>query len=200
MRMTDKRLEESLLDAAIDRAVREMTNVEPRDDLRRRVLADLAGQPARAPLWPRLAFGSVALAVVAVFVFMFVNRPTDPAVEQAIVRSQPPAVAPGSAARARQPATGTAPMAADRTRGRGVDPKAGTVARRPVAEDRRVQAASIDTAEPIAIEPMTPVEQLTPVDPIGIAKLEAPRVSTSEISIRPLTIERIEITPLTPPR
>jgi len=198
--MTDKHLADSLLDAAIDRAVREMMSVEPRADLRRRVLAELAGEPARAALWPRLAFGSAALAVVAIFVFMFVNRPTDPAVEQAIVRSQPPAVAPGNTAGAREPGTGTAPKTAGRAPDRAEEPPARTVARRPVVENRPVQAASLDTAEPIAIEPMASVERLKPIDPIGIANLDAPEVPAAETSIKPITIEPIEITRLTPPR
>ena len=68
MRMTDKHLgdshlrADSHLDAAIDRAVREMMSVEPRADLRQRVLAELVEEPTRAALWPRFAFGSAALA------------------------------------------------------------------------------------------------------------------------------------------
>jgi hypothetical protein len=201
--MTDRHPDDSHLDAAIDRAVREMMSVEPRADLRQRVMAELAEEPARTTLWPRLAFGSAALAVLLVLMFLFVKRPPDRAVEQTIVRSQSPASAPGSTRGATGPATGTAPKTADSGPPHATGPLAGTFTRRPgvpVGDERQVQAASIDTDEPIGIEPMTPVERLAPIDPIGIAPLEAATVSTLEISIKPITIARIEIRPLTPPR
>jgi hypothetical protein len=198
--MTDRHPDDSHLDAAIDRAVREMMSVEPRADLRQRVMAELAEEPARTTLWPRLAFGSAALAVLVVLMFLFIKRPTDRAVEQTIVGSQPPASAPGSTRGATGPATGTAPKTADSGPVRVDGSPVRTGARRAIGEDRPVQAASIDMAEPIAIEPMASVERLKPIDRIGFSSLEAPEVSATEISIKPITIERIEITRLTPPR
>jgi hypothetical protein len=208
MRMTDKQLgdshlrADSHLDAAIDRAVREMMSVEPRADLRQRVLAELVEEPTRATLWPRLAFGSAALALLIVFMFVFARRPVDRGGEPTIVQSQPPASVPGNPRGATGPAAETAPKSAGRE-SRGTDrlpTRAVARSRRPGAEDRQIQAASIDTGEAIAIEPLTPVESLTTIDPIGIAKLDTPQASTSEIALKPITIEPIEITPLTPPR
>ena len=45
---------------------------------------------------------------------------------------------------------------------------------------------------------MAAVERLAPIDPIRIARLETP--AGPDISIKPITIARIEITPLTPLR
>jgi hypothetical protein len=197
--MTDKHPDDSPLDAAIDRAVRDMMSVEPRADLRRRVLSELVEKPARAALWPRLAFGSAALALLIVVMFVLTGRRADRAGEQTIVQPQPPASVPGNPRGAAGPSTETAPKSAGRE-SRGADGwPARTVARsrRPGAEDRRVQAASIDSIDLIAIEPLAPVERLRPIAPIAITRLDAPLAFASEIT--PITIERIEITPLTPP-
>lgn len=186
--MTDRH-DDSRLDAAIDRAVRDIMRGEPRSDLRERVLAELAGEPARAAWWPRLAFGSATVAVAIVVVLMIVNRPVERPVNQTLA-----AVAPrGSVRENPGKPEGSKPPPPVRADG----PRIQTAAPRPVVEDRPVQAASIDTSEPIAIAPMTAVERLAPIDPIRIARLEAPAVS--DTSLKPITIERIEITPLTPP-
>jgi hypothetical protein len=189
--MTDNHRDDSHLDAAIDRAVRDMMRAEPRADLRQRVLAELAGEPARAAWWSRLAFGSAAVAVAVVILLMVVNRRAERPVDETIVGAVPPASVPGNTGPSAE-LSGAAPP------GRVDGPRARTFARRPVVEDRPVQAASIDTVEAIGIEPMTPVERLKPIDPIGIATLGAPLVPESGIT--PITIERIEITPLSPRR
>ncbi len=193
MPMTDKHLADSHLrggshlDAAIDRAVREMMSVEPRADLRQRVMAELLEEPARATLWPRLAFGSAALAAAVLIALMLVNRPADPPVDQTIAGAQPPASAPDATG----PATGNAPKGIAGGPAIVVGPKPQIGARgpviggRPVIEDRPVQAASIDTTELIVIEPMAPVERLKPIEPIVFS---------------PIALAPIEITPLTPPR
>jgi hypothetical protein len=193
--MTDNQLADSHLDAAIDRAVRELMTVEPRADLQRRVMAEITHAPARAALWPRLAFGSAALALAVVVLFMFARRPAERDVEQIIV--QAPAAAPG---RPTTPAAGPPPN--DATRGPDIAPKprTGAVARRPAGQDRLIQAASIDTADLTPFEPMAPIELLMPVDPIGTTTLDPLGISIPELSIKPLTIQRIEIVPLTPRR
>jgi hypothetical protein len=190
MPMTDKHLGDSHLragshlDAAIDRAVREMMSVEPRADLRQRVMAELVEKPSRAALWPRFAFGSAALAAAAIVVLMLVNRPADPPVDQTSASTQP-ATAPGSTGEATGPATGTAPKVVARGPAIVNRGKPRTVAPRPVIEDRPVQAASIDTTEVIVIEPVGPVERLKPIEPIALS---------------PIVLAPIEITPLRPPR
>ena len=209
MRMTDKQLgdshlrADSRLDAAIDRAVRDMMSVEPRADLRQRVLAELVEEPTRAALWPRFAFGSRgARRCCIVVMFVFARPSGGPAGRTDDRQSQPPASRLDNPRGATGPAAGTAPKSAGReSRGRWTaDEDSGPKSNDQVAEDRQIQAASIDTSEAIEIEPLTPVESLTPIDPIGIAQLDTPEASTSQIALTPITIEPIEITPLTPPR
>jgi len=188
--------DDSHLDAAIDRAVRDMMSAEPRTDLRERVLAELTGAPARTRLWPRLAFGSAALAIAAVALLVFVERPADRPVERVAVATPPPA--PASPA-AEAPAAPSIPSGAvDRDTARRGGLESAAAAREKKVADRPVQAASIAAGEAVGIEPMTPVEPLRPLEPIRIATLVAP--SASAISIVPITIERIEITPLSPQR
>lgn len=189
--MTHKHLAGSHLDAAIDRAVREMMSVEPRADLRQRVMAELVEEPARATWWPRLAFGSAALAAAVIIVLMLVNRPADRPVDRTIAQTQPPASAPDTTGKATGPATGNAPKSiaggpalVDGPKPRIVAPRP-VIGGRPVIEDRPVQAASIDTTELSAIEPMAPVERLKSIEPIVLS---------------PIALAPIEIRPLTPPR
>ena len=191
MPMTDNRRDDSHLDAAIDRAVRDLMSVEPRAGLRERVLAELTGEPARAAWWPRLALGSAAVAVVVLVLLMIVNRPPEQPVDRTIAGATPPAAAPGNTSETAKPPGAAPPVHVD-------GPRAQAATKRPVVEDRLVQAASIAASEPIAIEPMTAVEPLAPIDPIRIARLETP--AELDISIKPITIARIEITPLTPQR
>jgi hypothetical protein len=196
--MTPDHRDDSLLDAAIDRAVRDMMSAEPRADLRTRVMAELAGEPPRSAWWPRLAVASAALVVAIVALLTFVNRPTDRPVDQTIV-SAPPASVPSNQGGGTRPSAGATPAAegeAILTR----HPRTTAVAGRDVAEGRPIEAASIDPVDALGIEPLTTVERLRPLEPIGIARLEAPLVVPPAISIPLITIEPIEITPLTPPR
>jgi hypothetical protein len=186
--MTDNRRADSHLDAAIDRAVRDLMSVEPLGGLRERVLAELTGGPARAAWWPRLALGSAAVAAAIVLVMLMVNRPAErPAADRTLAGAVTPAAEPRNTGNPPEPDKPTPPV-------REGGPPVRTSAQRTVVEDRLVQAASIDANEPIAIEPMTAVERLAPIDPIRIARLETP----AGADIKPITIARIEITPLTP--
>jgi hypothetical protein len=191
--MTDNRRDNSHLDAAIDRAVRDLMSVEPRTGLRERVLAELTGEPARAAWWPRLALGSAAVAVAVVVLLMIVNRPPEPEqpVDRTIAGATPRAATPGDTRETARPPGVTPPVHVDA-------PRAQAAKQRPIVEDRLVQAASIAAHEPMAIEPMAAVERLAPIEPIRIARLNTP--TASDISIQPITIARIEITPLTPQR
>ena len=96
----DDRHDDSRLDAAIDRAVRDMMSGEPRADLRERVLAELAGEPARAAWWPRLALGSVAVAVshrpADARADRPAQRPAERPVDQTLASAAPPATARGN--------------------------------------------------------------------------------------------------------
>jgi hypothetical protein len=45
---------------------------------------------------------------------------------------------------------------------------------------------------------MAPLERLKPFDPIAVPALDAPRVPTTAIDIKPIALQPIEIVPLTP--
>src|SRR5690242_6030977 len=81
-----RKTEDGKVDLAIDRAVREMLDVEPRADLRARVIAQLPASGSRRPaLGFRLsasgwALGSIAAA--ALILAMFVSRRNEPVVPQ----------------------------------------------------------------------------------------------------------------------
>lgn len=197
--MTDRHLGDSRLDAAIDRAVREMMGAEPRADLRERVLAELAGPSARAMLWPRLAFG-LAATVAAMIAVQVVQRPPAPPAEQTIGAMPAPSQSPGTESQAPL-APRMAPSVSTRGPARGNGSTAPTPPRTAIAVDRPIQATSIDTAEPGAgIAPMPPIARLNPIEAISVARLAAPQVSTPTIDLKPLAIEQMEIAPLTPRR
>ena len=191
--MADRPLAETQLDEAIDRAVREMMSVEPRRDLRARVLAELGGPPARVSLWPRFAFGSMALAAAILVFFLLAKPPTDRSVEHTEAGARPPAPVTESTAAAR-----SLPSAPVRERVLTRDGQRGRLARAPAVEDRTVRAASVDSVELMAADRTAPDDRLPPIEPIRISRLEDVPVSTSPIDIQPITIERIEIAPLTP--
>jgi hypothetical protein len=190
--MTDNRRDDSQLDAAIDRAVRDLMSVEPRAGLRERVLAELTGEPARAAWWPRLALGSAAVAVAAVVLLTVFNRPPElqPPVDRTVAGATPQAAPPGKDEETIKLPGATPPAHVDVPQAQAATPRA-------VVQDRLVQAASLAANEPITVEPMTAVEPLAPIEPIRIAPLETP---AGLDSIKPITIARIQITPLTPQR
>ena len=204
--MTDKQLSNRRLDEAIDRAVREMMNVEPRTDLRARVLAELGGPPARVSLWPRLAFAALTLAA-AVTVLTIVQRPSDHPDAPQVASSLPaPIPSPQPAPGPTRPPTGgiTSPPRA----GSG-SPSVSPGSSRPDpppsnrrigVQDRPIQATSIDTLAAPAVEGAGSVERLRPIDPIGIDSLNPLGISTPDIVITPITVEQIDVTPLPPRR
>jgi hypothetical protein len=159
------------------------------------VLAELAARPARAAWWPRLALGSAAVAGAVVILTMIVNHRADPPVDQTIASApaEVSAPVPSNPAGTSLPAASKAGAAPS---GRILLPESPvtSVARPAVPENRPIQAASVDSIEAIAIDPLTPVERLTPLEPIGVRL-----VVTADISLKPITIEAIQITPLTPP-
>src|SRR3954447_21931030 len=91
--MNGNPIDDSALDAAIDRAVREMLNAEPRAGLRHRVLARLHDRPTRMLSVPRLAFAS-ALLVALLVILVFSTRRTMPAPTPVVADARPPATIP----------------------------------------------------------------------------------------------------------
>jgi hypothetical protein len=203
--MTDRSLGDSELDAAIDRAVRDLMGAEPRADLRERVLSELAGgsselagTSARATLWPRFAFGLVAATAVLVIAVQFADRPAERPAEQTIA---------GRAAPEARPRTDGAPLPPSvpapippRPPARVSGPATTTPPRSASVDDRPIQAASIETAPPLGIAPMTALPRLSSIQPIALSSIDAAGIPAPAIDIAPLTIEQMEIAPLTPRR
>jgi hypothetical protein len=89
---------EARIDRAIDRAVREMMQVEPPPGLRRRVLARLNdADERRASFLPRYAFAAMALVVLVLSMTLLPNPvelPTPPKAPMAAIPAPAPAIAP----------------------------------------------------------------------------------------------------------
>jgi hypothetical protein len=77
--MSSQHVPGSRLDAAIDRAVRQILSTDPPEGLRRRVLARLDAPPAPAAWWPRL--GLAAAGVAALILAMVYVQPADSPIE-----------------------------------------------------------------------------------------------------------------------
>lgn len=205
--MTDKQLAERRLDEAIDRAVRDIMNVEPRSDLRARVLAELEGAPARIALWPRLAFGGVALALAAILVAILIPRLTERPDDGHIAETRPPSAAPPGTKPAPSPApqvSNPRPSSSTERAERPLTPPPAVVIpnRLRVEGDRLIQAASIDTldaGDATGMATGTP-GGLRPIDPIHISSMGDIGTSTPTIVINPIAVDQIDITPLTPRR
>jgi len=200
--MTDRPLGDSELDAAIDRAVRDLMGAEPRADLRERVLSELAGgsselagTSARATLWPRLAFGLVVATAAIVIAVQFADRPAERPAEQTVAGRTAPDERPRTDGTPLPPAV--APPVPPRLPARVSGPAPTTPPRRAMVEDRSIQAASIDTVPSLGTAPMTPLAR---IEPIGLSRLEASEIPAPAIDIKPLAIELLEIGPLTPQR
>jgi hypothetical protein len=204
--MVDRHLSDRQLDDAIDRAVRDLMRVEPRADLRARVLAELEAAPARLTPWPRLAVGGAVLALAAILLALLLPRPAERIDDARIAHTRPPsaptetAPAPISPAPDRGPATASFGNHARRP---APVPDVGLPARERGATDRLIQAASIDTLDrpdAAAGDATSRVERLAPLDPIRISTLDSLDMSTPDIVMTPITVGAIDIAPLTPQR
>jgi|SRR6516165_3107501 len=175
------------LDKAIDRAVREMLDVEPRADLRARVVARVDERRGSFQ-WPGSRFQRLAVligaAAVLVLVLVLARRAEPPTPPPAIAAAQVPERPPAGATR--QPPIGVpaapAPLAA--------------TARNAVSQDpaRVAYAASVDTTGTTAIDP------LTAITPIGVAPIGQSSITPDPIGVRPLDrITEMQIAPLSPP-
>lgn len=194
--MADRPLVETQLDEAIDRAVREMMNVEPTGDLRQRVLDEIAGAPQWVMPWRALAAASAALAAIVLLIVNLITRqPAPPESPLASTRAVPPI----------QQTTPPPPKPSTPAASQALPRDTLPIAQRPgrstplvapqTAQERLVEAASIPGA--LALETSTaPAEPLAPVLPVAMTLLDTPLIRTSEIEITQITLERIEIVPL----
>jgi hypothetical protein len=206
--MTDRHLrglDADAADAAIDRAVRELMNGEPKPGFRERVLARLDDESRTHWLgstlaWPRLGFAAIAVAIV--FALALWMRPFDRTAEPELANVRPQVVeqpaAPPTPERA-VPAPAPVPRIADRQPSPDVvKPRPGATAERALSTttDRRVAAASIKPAE----EALERTATSAPIDPGSIPPLNVRPLETPEIIVRPLAVGPLMIVPLLPPR
>jgi hypothetical protein len=87
--MTNQNFPRPLLDDAIDHAVRELVQTDPRPGLRRRVLDRITAPPARLAWFPKLLIPASAFAAIALAIVLM--RPEPPAPETQVVTTTPPA-------------------------------------------------------------------------------------------------------------
>jgi hypothetical protein len=177
----------SKFDSEIDRAVREMLDVEPAADLRGRVLAridpdSVASAFRRKDQFRRkIVWGAAPLAAAAVIILAVLapwRQPSPPVITPAppsIARVEPKPVVPiMEAARPASPPV-------QRPASRGI-------------EERIVVAAVAPADDADAIDP------LSPIAPITVAPVRPADIAPKEIAISPLTpITELQIAPLSPP-
>ena len=173
------------LDDAIDRAVREMLDVEPRADLRARVIAQLpaAGFRLRGARWMVAPIAAAALIALAVFVAR-----REPAVPQRPIVAH----------------RGDQHLTAELRPGQAV---ASVTAAVPVARRERVQRAAARTAARVVAAAadqdrnFTAIAALTGPSSIDVAGLDAPAAgdlpsfAPEPMSIRALDVSALPETP-----
>jgi hypothetical protein len=176
------------LDKAIDRAVREMLDVEPPTDLRARVVARIDAPPVAGFQWPVSSFQRfAALAIAAallVLVVTFARRSEPPA--------QPRVVANGGGQQQRGKAMPQPPIDVLVTQQRVATTARNTGARVPAGV---AHAASIDAAD--AASAIDPLKTIAPID---VAPIAQSSIAPEPIAMRPLNpITEMQVAPLTPP-
>jgi hypothetical protein len=188
------------LDTAIDRAVRELMDVDADAAFRARVAARLQQRPRRGFGGRHIALAGAAAAVLlAAFVF---NASKPGPVPPQMVEHHPSPVAPPAAAPSRRP---TAPSTGPRTMAEGREPVRGAAARQspgrggpmavpPIARNVVVAAVAPD-------DPVMDIETLAVVTPISLAAVAPRQIATEAIEVVPLDpIAEIQVAPLTPRR
>ena len=188
------------IDEAIDRAVREMLDVEPPADLRARVLAQLPASgsrlPAPASRLPAFGFrlpasgwvlGPVAAVAIVVLAVLVARRsePLPQTTGVAVDRHLPLEAGPAVRTPGTGPRTGSEPVAVAVTR----------PSRVAASYDGTIAAANVPNhGETTAIAP------LNALAPIAIAPIAQESIAPADIAFRPLaSIAEVQISPLTPP-
>ena len=185
-------MSERQIDEAIDKAVRELMNVDADSAFRARVVERLRKPKPRAPFWRQLsiAAGAVGIAVIAVILMREAEKPAGeapPAAVASAVTPQPavePAVAVPQAPGVAGPATTP------------------TARRHPEDVTHRIpKGALVATVADEAPEPPLAggVEPLTDIRPIELAQITPAPIITTEISITPIAQpSELVIAPLAP--
>ncbi|HSC29891.1 MAG TPA: hypothetical protein VLD67_21610 [Vicinamibacterales bacterium] len=174
------------LDESIDRAVRELMSAEPRPGMRHRVLARLESRQVRWLTVRRLA-GSLALASAVLVVFVLAGRGPETPPGDGSAALRPPLTrlehVPGA----------VVPIVAERTMPPG--PARGT---QPALSVPDVFAAV--APDPPPAERVEAIPALEPILPLAVARLETEGIAMREFGVLPLTIDELQIEPLSPPR
>lgn len=169
---------------AIDQAVRELLDVEPRGDLRARVMSDL-DRPASGFGWNiRVAAGLAVMAAVLIGIGVLTARHVLPA-QTLSGRIEPPSVT--------LPNETTPPVTGARTSQRATEARV-EPPRSPRPSSRRLALAANTDADPTALAPLEAIE------PIRVAAVAPSDIAPQPIAIEPLAqIPHVQIAPLTPP-
>jgi|SRR5262245_44630853 len=189
--MSDARREArgARFDEAIDRAVREMLDVEPPADLRARVMTQLTASDSRLPVsgfrLPALGWALAAAAVILLAVVL--TRRSEPL-------PQAPVVAADRHLPAETVTSVRTPEAAPRSVSAPIAVSVGRPPRTAVDRGLVVAAAVADDNATTVIAP------LKTIAPISVAPITQNAIAPAEVAVRPLnTITEIQIAPLTPP-
>jgi hypothetical protein len=179
-RTNDRRQKTERLDIAIDRAVREMLDVEPPAGLRGQVLERIE-RPRTGLRWTWVV-APLAAAAIVVLAIMMPSRQAPVVPARNVVAAKVP-----------QPAVAQTPS-----------PTVTTAATVPGPAPRMMPAAAsgqVFVAEAVtAASTDVGIEPLSPIDPIGIVPVRPATISPSEIAIAPLApIAALQVEPLTPP-
>jgi hypothetical protein len=178
-------------DKAIDRAVREMLDVEPPADLRARVMARLpasadaaGGRPAAGFRLPASRWILAPLAAAALMVLVVsLARRSEPLLQTSVVARGPDRYLPPE----------STPRAAPQPVGQVVPPR---VVPSPAPRSRNSgTVVAADFGEPGT----TVIEPLKRITPIDAAPITQEIIAPAEIAVRPLNaITELQIAPLTP--
>ena len=182
-------------DAVIDRTVREMMSAEPRTDLRQRVMRRIEQTRERPSLragWTYAALAAGAAAIVAAAILWPREVQREPATTAPIARQTP-----APAGSQQTPTTpGNVPRIAS------APPR---TARGPVDQQiprGTIQAANLpvgdDPSAAAELPPIGGVEPMGAIPPIAVAAVPDEPISTSELTMKPLTIDPIDVPPITP--
>lgn len=173
------------IDTAIDRAVRDLMNVDTDAAFRARVTARLQ-RPARRLLLPRLAAAALTVAAVAAAVIWM--RPSAPGAPVSAPKTEargPVAVAPPQTEPARSNRGAVLPTTA-----------ALSPARARTAAEAIPRGAVVAT---VADAPASTIAPLTSLDPIDVEPISQVSIAPSEIVVAPLApISEMQISPLDP--
>ena len=186
-RTEDGRRKTERLDVAIDRAVREMLDVEPPDGLRGRVL-DRIESPRRRLTWIWIAAPLAAAAILVLAVLLPSKTPRTVVNPVATVATSQPAAQPQPVVPPMKVPTSAVPTRVSVPRTRPTSPAIRGI------EDGLAVAAVVPADDASVID------LLTPIAPIVVAGTHPADIAPKDIAISPMApIAPLQIAPLSPP-